>query len=141
MTAETETGVNRLMRLSKKFPALARAIIREPPVFEVDACKATPDDLPFATRVTDSPLQIEGRLTPDAVWRISGYVIPTAPEHDGSVEDDAAEDTLIWVDGVAEVMIRHAIPLVLANLAPSEARETFTRRLAQSRFAAAATIH
>jgi hypothetical protein len=34
----------------------------------------------FITRVADAPLQIEGRLAPDGIWRITSYLIPAGAE-------------------------------------------------------------
>jgi hypothetical protein len=143
--SDATSEIDRLLRLASKFPALPRAIIGEQDTFDDDQVGPTGDVLRFVTRVTDAPLQASGWLGQDGVWRISRYHIPAAPEHEHLTEDIVAErlgeETLILIDGLAEKMIRYAIPEVLANLTHPEARETFMRRLCASRFAIGVTIH
>jgi hypothetical protein len=86
---------------------------------------------------------LKDAFAPDGIWRITSYLIPIAPEHEAAAEaaiaKEADDEVLVLVDGVAEAMVRHAIAKTLANLTHAEARETFMRRLARSRFAI--TIH
>ena len=73
------TEIDRLARLLAKCPSLAKTFASEQTTFD-DEAEPTADDLLFVTRVPDSPLQIEGRLAPDGIWRITSYLIPAGAE-------------------------------------------------------------
>jgi hypothetical protein len=137
--------LERLMQLSKRFPQLARAITGSQTTFDIVA-KPTDADLVFLTKVTDAPLQAEGRLGPDGLWRVSCYHLPAGPEHEAGVEDavakEANQEILILRDGsIAEAIIKDAIPKVVEQMPDNKARAVFERRLAASRFADGITIH
>lgn len=135
---------DKLARLLAKCPSLAKAFDGSQVTFD-DQAKPTNDDVLFITRVTDAPVQVEGRLGPDGAWRITSYHIPTGVEDEAGVEaaiaKEADDEMLVLVDGIGEAMVRYVIPRILGRLTHPEARACFMRRLAQSRFAAAVTIH
>jgi hypothetical protein len=136
--------LEKLVQFMNRFPALAEAFTSTQSTFD-DQAEPTDDDLLFVTRIIDAPVVVEGRLAPDGIWRISRCHLSVDPEHEGAVEEaiakEADDEMLVLRDGVGEAMVRWAIPRILANLTPSEARDAFLRRLAHSRFGAAATRH
>jgi hypothetical protein len=145
MTTEAEQLAALFQRA--KFPgrALIDALNSTQTTFD-DKGEPTGGDLAFCARVTDSPVQVSGLLGTDGVWRITSYLVSIDAEHELDAEVDAAKaaerDMFVMVDGsVAEAMVKFAIPKMLAELTHTELREAFTRRLAQSRFAATPTIH
>jgi hypothetical protein len=73
------TEADRLAQLPAKCPSLAKAFASEQTTFD-DVAEPMDDDLCFITRVADAPLQIEGRLAPDGIWRITSYLIPAGAE-------------------------------------------------------------
>jgi hypothetical protein len=129
------------------FPArtLVEAINSSQTTFE-EVAEPTDKGLPFVTRVTDSPIQIGGRLGLDGVWRVKSCVVSVSAEYDMTAEVTIAKaldpDTFVLGNGkVAEAMIRYVIAKMLAGGGmPPEARAIFERRLAQSRFADGVTI-
>jgi hypothetical protein len=132
-----------LVTFMNRFPQLPKALASLQTTFDIVA-KPTDRDMKFITRCVDSPLQAEGRLGPDGVWRVSSYLLP-APENEADVEDAVAREAdgeiLAIVDGLAEAMIRDAIPKVLEQMTDDKVRAVFERRLAATRFADGITIH
>ena len=133
----------RLVAFANRFPQLPKALTSSQTTFDM-VDKPTDADMKFITRCTDAPLQVEGRLGPDGVWRVTCYHFP-APGQEADVEDavvkEAGGEMLEIVDGLAEAMIRDAIPKVIEQITDDKVRAVFERRLAASRFAPNITIH
>jgi hypothetical protein len=72
------TEIDRLMQLAAKFPALAKAIVSTQTTFD-DEAEPTDADMLFITRVTDSPVQVEGRLAPTAYVGSAAITSPSTP--------------------------------------------------------------
>jgi hypothetical protein len=110
---ETSEG-DRLARLLARCPWLAKAFVSEQTNFD-DVAEPTDRDVMFMTRVTDSPLQVEGRLGPDGVWRITSYLVPTAAKNEDATEAAIADLTEQKIlvprhERVAEALVRFATP-------------------------------
>lgn len=136
--------IEKVMSFMSRYPWLARAVTGSQSSFERVA-EPSDADMLFISRVVDLPVQVEGRLAPDGVWRVSRYHLSILPERQAAAEaviaKEAGDEMFVVVDGLGEAMVRDAIPKILANLPQGEERASFTRRLAQSRFAAGVTLH
>jgi hypothetical protein len=69
---EMTTELDKLVLFMNRFPALAKAITGSQSTFD-DEAEPTDDDMLFITRVTDAPVQVEGRLRPG--WNMANYVV------------------------------------------------------------------
>jgi hypothetical protein len=129
----------RLVAFMNRFPALVKAYASSQSTFD-PVVEPTENDMPFITRVTDSPVVIEGRLAPDGIWRFSQIYIPVPGQEEElelAIGKEVDNQMLVLVDGIGETMVRFAVSKTLESLARSDevAREFFMRRLAQTRFA------
>jgi hypothetical protein len=140
MTTEAEELAALIKRSKIPADALAKGLASDQSTFEAIAEPA--DGLAFVTRLTDSPLQVTGRLGFDGVWRLVSCIV-SGDGHELAAEVTAAkavDEMLVLVDGIAERMVKFIIPRFLAEEAmPEGVREAFMRRLAASRFGS--TIH
>jgi hypothetical protein len=137
--------LERLAELSRRFPQLARAITAETPAIIAADVKPTPQDLRFLTRVTASPMQVEGYLGCDSVWRITAYHIAVDARWEAQIEaaiaEQAEDEYFIVIDGVGETVVKWCIRRFLATTPPGDERTCFEKRLAESRFAPDLTFH